>query len=94
MNCLGEIESAVNRLIPGKGHTRDYNYLHRMWNDAKWDITKAKENYGVSGQSNSDKSCYSPFCSWGPAYRRRHRARWNHGTRRAQGDGDGGATAS
>ena len=153
VNCLGEIEPAVNRLIPGKGHTRDYNYLHRMWNDAKRDITKAKENYGRSAHNNPDNSAYvsnlgllylwvrleeakldsvvlktvpdgvgqedgsggppstavkrpklvkkvvnektppaTPQCR--PAHRRRHRARWNHGTRRAQGNGDGGATDS
>ena len=60
LNCLGEIEPAVKLLIPRKGHTRDYTFLHRMWSDAKRDITKAKENYGVRGQNNPDKSAYVP----------------------------------
>ena len=60
MNSLGEIEPAVRELVPGKGHTREYGMLYRMWNLAKPIITKAKQNYGVSGQNNPDKSAYVP----------------------------------
>jgi len=57
-NSLVGIEPAVECLNPGKGHTRDYALLYKMWNHAKPIITKAKENYGVSGQNNPDKSKY------------------------------------
>ena len=58
LNSLGEIEPAVRGLIPGKGHTRDYEYLKKVWGEAKSAITKARENYGVSGQNNPDRSAF------------------------------------
>jgi hypothetical protein len=58
VNYLGDIEPAVRDLIPGKGHTRDYEYLKKVWGEAKSAITKARENYGVSGQNNPDKSAF------------------------------------
>jgi hypothetical protein len=56
VNCLGEIEPAVKDLNPGNAHTREFHYLKKVWGEAKGAITKVRENYGVSGQNNPEKS--------------------------------------